>query len=98
MAVCPVSRVRSAASGTLTGSMDGRAASGLLLPPASGVVEATCVFKLEGMPEFDPVGTTIGGVHFAIFVGGCDPDIGGLHFGVPKFPVLVVGEVVGEFG
>src|SRR5579859_6660636 len=43
-----MSRARSSASGTLTGSIDGNAAAGGLLPLASGVIEASCVFKLGG--------------------------------------------------
>ena len=43
-----VSSARSAASGTWTGSIDCMAASGGLLPLASGAIEAICDFRLEG--------------------------------------------------
>src|ERR1700689_268812 len=43
-----VSSARSAASGITTGSIACMAASGALFPPASGVIDAICDFKLDG--------------------------------------------------
>src|SRR5262249_59254745 len=48
IAGCSASSARSAASGTATGSMDCMAASGALLPLASGTIDAICDFKLDG--------------------------------------------------
>src|SRR5271167_3086985 len=56
------SRSRAADSGSFTGSIADIAASAGLFPLASGVVEAICDFRLDGMPVLLAAEMACGGV------------------------------------
>src|SRR5208282_580526 len=97
---CSVSSARSAASGITTGSIEFMAASGALLPLASGVSEVICDFRLEGIPELVGIDApaepdTVEGTTVCAFLGGigCCNEAGAEVTGA-----ATVGELAAEFG